>query len=71
MQRFMGLRCLLHNVIQRETGYKVGPRLREYSLLAPSGLGHEITQPRAQLCTMMQVVVVLVPRFPKDSQEAR
>ena len=32
-----------------EMGHKVGPRLRESRLLAPSGSGHEFTQPRAHL----------------------
>ena len=32
-----------------EMGYKVGPRLRESRLLAPSDCGGEFTQPRALL----------------------
>ena len=40
-----------------EMGYKVGPRLRESCLLAPSSRGREFTQPRvhfiAQLCTLL------------------
>ena len=30
-------------------GYKVGPRLREYRLLAPLDAGREFTQPRVHL----------------------
>ena len=36
-------------MLSTEMGYKVGPWLRESSLLAPSGLGREFTQPRAYL----------------------
>ena len=36
-----------------EMGYKMGPRLREYHLLTPSGSEREFTQPRAHLIAQL------------------